>query len=115
MLTSFLGHWVKTASLAKLIALPEVAIINGFKGTIDFYVHDGQPCARRWPRSPGKRRSPAVEAQWLAFAWAAANWDALSPEVQLAYVTTAQEMSMSGRDLFVKAFIADYFREGQWD
>ena len=101
--------------MAKLIVLPEEAIISGFKGVVDYYVHDRQPCARKWPRSSGKRRSPAVEAQWLPFAWAAANWNALSPEVQEAYVATAQEMTLSGRDLFTKAFISDYFREGQWE
>ena len=100
--------------LAKLTSIPEQAIIDGFKGVIDFYVHDTIPCVRKWPRSPGKRRSPAVEAQWLAFAWAAANWNSLSPEVQQAYEETASEVNMTGRDLFTKSFLADYFREGQW-
>lgn len=101
--------------MAVLKVLPHQAIIDGFKGKIDYYVHCGVPCARKWPSSPGQKRSPSVEAQWLAFAWAAANWNALSPYVQQAYRDTAEEMSMSGRDLFVKSFIADYFREGQWD
>lgn len=101
--------------MAKLAALPSTAIISGFKGVIDYYVHRGIPCVRRWPRSPGKKRSAEVEAQWPAFAYAAANWDALSQYVQDAYRTTAAESSLSGRDLFTKSFIRDYFREGQWD
>lgn len=101
--------------MAVIKKLPSLAVIGGFKGKLDYYVHDGVPCVRSWPRSPGKRRSPSVEAQWPAFAWAAANWNSLSPYVQEAYNQTAQEMTMSGRDLFVKSFISDYFREGQWD
>lgn len=111
--------------MAKLTALPALDIISGFKGTIDFYVNyqscdrevagNGIPCARRWPRSPGHRRAPAVEAQWLAFTWAAANWNSLSPEVQDAYKATAEETNLTARDLFTKSFITDYFRKGQWD
>lgn len=101
--------------MAKLKKLPNLAIINGFKGKIDYYIWCGVPCARSWPRSPGRLRAPAVKAQWPAFAWAAANWNSLSPEVQEAYRRTAQESRMSGRDLFVKSFISDYFRDGQWD
>ncbi|GAI99482.1 unnamed protein product, partial [marine sediment metagenome] len=47
-------------------------------------------------------------------AWAAANWNALSQAVKDAYNETAEEAGMTGRDLFTKAFISDYFREGQW-
>jgi len=100
--------------MGKLAALPDEAIISGFKGVVDFYVWNGIPCFRKWPRSPGHKRAPAVEAQWLSFSWPAANWNSLSPEVQQAYITTAAESGMSGRDLFLKSFISDYFREGQW-
>ena len=111
--------------MAKLTALPSLEMISKMAGVIDYYVYypscpaetgvAGTPCARRWPRSPGHHRAPAVEAQWQAFAWPSANWNYLSPEVQEAYRTTAQEAGLTGRDLFTKSFIADYFREGQWD
>jgi len=101
--------------MAKLTVLPELAIIDGFKGKIYIYLHDGVPCARRWPRSPGKRRAAAVEAQWLAFAYAAASWNFLSDEIQQAYRDTAADTRMSGRDLYLKSFLGTYFREGQWD
>lgn len=110
--------------MTKLPALPAKDIISGFRGVIDYYVHyqscdrssvgAGTPCARRWPRSPGQRRAPAVEAQWAPFAWAAKNWNSLDPYVQEAYRQTAQESNLTARDLFTKAFITDYFREGQW-
>lgn len=110
--------------MVKLAALPAKTIIDGFKGVIDFYVHyqscdrssagAGTPCARSWPRSPGRRRAPTVEAQWAPFAYAATNWNSLDPYVQEAYKSTVQETNLTPRDLFTKSFITDYFREGQW-
>lgn len=101
--------------MAVLKALPEQAIISSLKGKLDFYVHQGVPCARKWPHIPPYVRSSKELTNQMPFAWAAANWGALSLEVQSAYNETAQGSSLSGRDLFSKAFIADYFREGQWD
>lgn len=100
--------------MAVLKNLPSLAIINGFKGSIDFYVYNGIPVARRWPCSPGKQRAPAVEAQWPAFSFASKNWNSISPTVQDAYRATVRGTHMSGRDLFVKAYLSDYFRAGQW-
>lgn len=91
--------------MAKITRLPPTAIIGGFKGKVDFYIHCGQPCARSWPRSPGHDRAPTVEKGWPAFTWAAKNWNSLSPAVQEAYNHQAQGTNLTGRDLFVKGFI----------
>lgn len=92
--------------MAKLKKLPSQRIIDGFKGTVDFYVYMGIPCARSWPRSPGPDRAPAVEAQWLPFAWASANWNNLSPSVREAYINQATGTNLTSRDLFTKSFIS---------
>ena len=91
--------------MAKITKMPSMAIVNGFKGTIDFYVNMGLPCVRSWPRSPGHARAPAVEAKWPAFTWASSNWGSLSPEVQEAYNRQAQGTNLTGRDIFTKSFI----------
>lgn len=91
--------------MAVLEKLPGLAIINGLKGVIDFYVWKGIPCARAWPRSPSMPRSPGVKATWPAFAWASSNWNSLSSVVQDAYNWMAQGTNMTGRDLFTKSFI----------
>ncbi|GAI98357.1 unnamed protein product, partial [marine sediment metagenome] len=57
--------------MAKLKVLPHQAIIDGLKGKVDFYLHRGIPCARKWPKSPGHLRAPAVMAQWQTFTDAA--------------------------------------------
>ena len=48
--------------MAKLIALPHQAIIDGFKGTIDFYVWKGLSVARKWPRSTMSGRDLSLKA-----------------------------------------------------
>ncbi len=100
--------------MAKLEVLPHQAIIDSLKGKLDFYEWMGIPCARKWPFIPPYVRSPEELATQEAFAWAAANWNSLSPEVVSAFNETAQGSSLSGRDLFVKSFISDYFRDWQW-
>lgn len=96
--------------MAKLTALPEQTIISGFKGTIDYYVYMGIPVARSWPRSPGKHRAPAVEAQWPSFSTAAKEWSKLSPAVQAAYYSLAQSSGLDGRDLQVRGYLSGLYR-----
>ena len=91
--------------MAKLPKLPSLAVINGFKGTVDFYVHCGIACARAWPRSPGHRRAPAVEATWPAFTTATRLWNQLSPEVREAYNQMSAGLRLSGRDILIKGYL----------
>jgi len=105
--------------MAKITAMPATAIISGFKGVLDYYVNyqacdrsvsgPGIPCVRRWPRSPGKKRSAAVEAQWPAFTIAARLWNELSPEVQAAYNSMAMHGGLNGRDLASRAYLSGLF------
>ena len=96
--------------MAKLLAFPAQAIIDGFKGTIDFYVYRGIPCARAWPKSPGKARSPSVMAQWPVFSYASKEWNNLSQTVRDAYNTLATNSGLSGRDMFMRAYLTGLYR-----
>ncbi|MBA7568974.1 hypothetical protein ES708_10711 [subsurface metagenome] len=91
--------------MAKLLRLPSLAIIDGFKGSVDFYVHRGIVCARAWPRSPGHRRAQAVEARWPAFTVASRLWNQLSPEVRQAYGQMSAGLRLSARDIFIKGYL----------
>lgn len=91
--------------MAKLLKLPGQSVIDGFKGVVDYYVWCGIACARKWPKSPGHDRAPAVQAQWAAFAWAAKNWIELSPAIKEAYNQLAVSTKMTGKDIFTKGFI----------
>jgi len=96
--------------MARLLAMPEEAIIDGFKGSIDFYYNMGIPCVRAWPKSPGKARSPGVQAGWPSFTIAAQEWKNLSPAVQDAYNTLASGSGLSGRDMQVRAYLTGLYR-----
>lgn len=88
-------------------------VISGFRGVIDFYVYMGQPCARKWPKSPGKIRSAAVMEQWVAWRYITQVWNQIDPAIQDAYRDTAQNTNLTGRDLFSKNFIsASYLKLG---
>lgn len=104
------GHPSPRSKMARLTALPHQAIIDGFKGVVDFYIHRGIPCARSWPKSPGRNRSEAVRAGWLPFAYASQEWKNLSPEVQAAYNELATNSGLSGRDMQVRAYLTGLYR-----
>jgi len=91
--------------VAKITKMPAMSIVRGFKGTLDFYVWMGIACVRKWPRSPGHFRAPAVEAQWTAFSEATKLWSQLTPEIQEAYNRMAAGTRLTGRDLSVKCYL----------
>lgn len=94
--------------MAKIKEMLSEALISGFKGVVDYYYWLGIPVARRWPRSPGHRRSPAVEAQWLPFATAVALWNELPPELRITYTWMASGTGLSDRDMFIKCYLAGF-------
>ena len=91
--------------MAKLAALPELDIINGFRGTLDYYVYMGIPCCRAWPVRRSLPFTPQEQAQWPIFADATRLWNTLSPEVQAAYKAMASGSTLSGRDMMIKMYI----------
>jgi len=94
--------------MAKLKTMVGREVISGFKGVIDFYVHDGIACARRWPRSPGRRRAPAVMEQWSAFSESTRLWNELSEEVRRTYEEMATDTGLSARDMFTRSYLSGY-------
>ncbi|GAI64434.1 unnamed protein product [marine sediment metagenome] len=96
--------------MAKITEMLGEKVISGFRGVVDFYYYMGIPCARRWPRSPGHRRSAPVEAQWPIFTRAVQLWTQLSPELQRDYQEMAQASGLSGRDIFMRAYMSGFKR-----
>jgi len=95
--------------MAKLTVMPQLAIIDGLKGKIDFYLWMGIPVARSWPRSPGHDRAPAVEAAWIPFSYAASHWKNLSLEIKQAYFDMAQNTGLTARDMFTRSYISGLY------
>jgi hypothetical protein len=96
--------------MGKLIEMPQEAIISGFKGTVDFYYWMGISCYRAWPKNHLKLRSPAVIAQYPAFAYASREWNYLSASMRSAYSSLATRSGLSGRDMFTRAYLTGLYR-----
>jgi len=96
--------------MAKIRRFPSLAIISGFKKTLDFYEYMGQPCVRLWPKSPGHKRAPAVQAQWQAFSYIASQWPDLSPEIRAAYNRMAEGTGLNGKDFFTRGYLSGLYR-----
>jgi hypothetical protein len=92
--------------VAKLAAMPSQAIIDGMKGFVDFYEYMGIPVARKWPRSPGHNRSPAVQAQWPLFKAVAQGWGELPATVKQAYKAMSLGTDYTARDMFTTSVIS---------
>lgn len=92
--------------MAKVKTLPSQAVIDGFRGVLDFYVHMGQPCVRSWPHKIGSNRSSDVRAQWPAFSYLSRSWNDMTPAVQAAFNSLAGDSGISGRDLAMAAYIS---------
>lgn len=92
--------------MAVITRMPNERIISGFRGIIDFYYYMGLSVVRKWPRSPGKRRSPAVEAQWVPFKEAAALAKELSATMIEFYRENASTSHMHWKDLFFRSYLS---------
>ena len=91
--------------MARLTALPEQAIIDGFKGTVDFYYNNGIPCARKWPHWAKRKPYPAERANQEAFAYAAKMWKDLPEYLKLLYIDMSAGGRFSGFDVYMKCYM----------
>lgn len=90
--------------------MPTQAIIDGFKGKLDFYYYMGKPCVRKWPRSQGKSQTPASVAQWPMFTYVQKLWNSTTPLVQTAYTDLSPESGLHKRDWFMRAYYGKIYR-----
>ena len=96
--------------MAKITEMLGEKVISGFKEKLDFYYYMGVACVRKWPKSPSKLRSAPVMATWGAFSYASKEWSNLSPEVQRTYEEMATGSALSGRDMFMRGYLAGLYR-----
>jgi hypothetical protein len=90
--------------VAKLRSLPELEVIKGFRGILDFYVHKGIPCARRWPRRPRVPRSPASQQTAALFATAVKAFSSADASVRAAAKAMVSQSDLTWRDAMLRAY-----------
>lgn len=91
--------------MVKLLSMPSQAIIDEFKGYVDFYLWKGIPCARAWPYWPPRDPTPTEKANQDEFSYIIHLYNTVSPEILEAYRLTASGTQYTRRDLFIKAFL----------
>jgi len=95
--------------MAKLETLPEKYIIDGFKGTIDFYEWKGIPVARKWPTFQPYPFSEAQKDNQAAFAYINKLYSQLSLSVIVAYTLLAARTTQTPKDYIVRAYMKGMF------
>lgn len=80
-------------------------VISGFRGTLDFYFYMGKPCVRKWPKSPGKNRSPAVQAWWKPFKEATQLAKEVDGALIRYYSVNAVGTKQTWKDLFFTSYM----------
>ena len=91
--------------MARLDRLPATAVIDGFKGTLDFYAYKGIPVVRRWPRTSTSGSNPASAAIHAPFARAAQLKPLISDPVKVAL----DRYRMGGRFIWPDVHVAAFF------
>lgn len=90
--------------MARISELPQEHIISMLKGTIDYYVWCGIPCARRWPRKPKLPRAASTQPAIQRFTYAIKLYSQISPRVRKAYQHISSDTDLTARDYFVRAY-----------
>jgi len=91
--------------LARLKRLPALAEIDRLKGTIDYYLWKGIPCARKWPHWPTRVPTPWEKANQLAFAFANSTARDIPAYVRLQYQRMVAGTKLSWKDLYVRDYM----------
>lgn len=91
--------------MAKLTHMPSRAIIDGFKGDVDFYLYMGIPCARKWPVWRKREPHPAERANQEDFALINQYAITLPVELITAYRELAQGTPFTWKDLLVRSYM----------
>ncbi len=99
--------------MVKIKVLPDLKRISGMKGTIDFYVHKGVPCARGWPRKPHQPRSPAVLKTAANFAYIAHLSTNPPPIIKLYAEMIATWVPLTWKDIVTSAYYGNLVDAGE--
>lgn len=85
--------------------MPNQAIIDGFKGKIDYYLYMGIPCARKWPVWRPRKPHPLEKAGQDDFAAINKAAPFLPVEFIDAYKDMAVSTPFTWKDLLVRSYM----------
>ncbi|KKM18706.1 hypothetical protein LCGC14_1663020 [marine sediment metagenome] len=91
--------------MARLSALPARAIVDGFKGTVDFYMYKDTAVARAWPKWTPREPWPAEGANQQAFAYINRVARDLPVYIIDQYKIMAAGTPFTWKDLLVRSYM----------
>lgn len=91
--------------MVRLPSLPDLEIIKGFRGHVDFAVWKGIPYARKWPRTPRSHLTPATLAAAQVFGAILKAYALLAGLAKDLYAQDAADQTRTGRDIYVSAVL----------
>ena len=91
--------------MARLRRMPSEAIIDAFKGKLDFYYCMGIPCVRKWPHWPKRVPTPIEKANQDSFAYCAKSWTDLPEYLKEMYRQCAATTNLTARDIFTACYM----------
>lgn len=91
--------------MAVLKQLPHQAIIDGFKGKVDFYLWKGIPCARMWPHWPKRDPTDPERAAQQSFAYITKAAAQLPEYIVDQYRRMAVGTPWTWRDLLTRSYL----------
>lgn len=98
--------------MAKIAAMPSMAVVDSLRGKLDFYKWCGLTIVRKWPKSPGRSRNPNVVAAQGPFIYINKIARFLPDTIHEAYQVLAQDSAFSWKDwlnrLYINASIRDH-------
>ena len=96
--------------MARLVALPEQQIIDGFKGTVDFYLWKDIPCARKWPVWRPRTPTAAEKANQDTFKAIIQAWDSVDATTRQAFTDLAKGTGLTNRDVYIRAAMVGIYQ-----
>lgn len=91
--------------MVRLGTLPNKDVIDGFKGSVDFYLYKDTAVARKWPRYAARMPHAAESANQTAFAYINKVAKDLPAYIIDQYKIMAAGTPFSWKDLLVRAYM----------
>lgn len=82
------------------------------KGSLDFFITNGIPCARSWPRYDASHYPPSVQLEWASFSYINKLASEIHPSVRVLLSTLAQGTRYTWKD-FLMVFYYRAFPEAE--
>ena len=91
--------------MVKLGAMPDREVVDGFKGSVDFYIYKDTAVARKWPIWRPREAHPNEAANQSAFAYINRVARTLPTFIIDQYKAQAQGTPLTWKDLLVRSYM----------